>query len=60
MISNLAFIHADAKIGKDVTIEPFAYVAGNVVIGDNTWLGPNAEKIARFFPGQLFRVSRRI
>jgi len=42
MISNLAFIHPDAKIGKDVTIEPFAYIAGNVVIGDGTWVGPNA------------------
>lgn len=42
MISNLAFVHPDAKIGKDVVIEPFAYVAGNVVIGDGTWIGPNA------------------
>jgi UDP-N-acetylglucosamine acyltransferase len=42
MISNLAFIHPDAKIGKDVTIEPFAYISGNVVIGDGTWIGPNA------------------
>jgi UDP-N-acetylglucosamine acyltransferase len=42
MISNLAFIHPDAKIGKDVTIEPFAYISGNVVIGDGTWVGPNA------------------
>jgi UDP-N-acetylglucosamine acyltransferase len=42
MISNLAFVHPDAKIGKDVVIEPFAYVAGNVVIGDRTWIGPNA------------------
>ena len=30
MISNLAFIHPDAKIGKDVIIEPFAYISGNV------------------------------
>jgi UDP-N-acetylglucosamine acyltransferase len=42
MISNLAFVHPDAKIGKDVVIEPFAYVAGNVIIGDGTWIGPNA------------------
>src|SRR5512145_1528747 len=42
MISNLAYVHPDAKIGKDVVIEPFAYVAGNVVIGDGTWIGPNA------------------
>lgn len=42
MISKLAFIHPDAKIGKDVIIEPFAYIAGNVVIGDETWVGPNS------------------
>ncbi|HEY5470913.1 MAG TPA: acyl-ACP--UDP-N-acetylglucosamine O-acyltransferase [Bacteroidales bacterium] len=42
MVSKLAFIHPDAKIGKDVIIEPFAYVAGNVVIGDGTWVGPNS------------------
>jgi UDP-N-acetylglucosamine acyltransferase len=42
MISNLAFIHPDARIGYDVTIEPFAYISGNVVIGDGTWIGPNS------------------
>lgn len=25
MISNLAYIHPDAKIGNNVTVEPFAY-----------------------------------
>jgi len=42
MISNLAFVHPDAKLGKDVTVEPFAYISGNVVIGDGSWVGPNA------------------
>jgi UDP-N-acetylglucosamine acyltransferase len=42
MISNLAFIHPEAKIGKDVIIEPFAYIAANVIIGEGTWVGPNA------------------
>jgi UDP-N-acetylglucosamine acyltransferase len=42
MISNLAFVHPDARLGKDVTVEPFAYIADNVVIGDGTWIGPNA------------------
>jgi len=42
MISNLAFIHPEAKIGKDVTVEPFAYIAGNVIIGEGTWIGPNS------------------
>lgn len=42
MISDLAFIHTGAMIGKDVIIDPFAYIAGNVVIGDGTWIGPNS------------------
>jgi len=42
MISELAFIHPDARIGEDVRIEPFNYIAGDVVIGEGTWIGPNA------------------
>jgi UDP-N-acetylglucosamine acyltransferase len=42
MISKLAFIHPDARLGENLTVEPFAYISGNVVIGDNTWIGPNA------------------
>ncbi|MCX6321547.1 MAG: acyl-ACP--UDP-N-acetylglucosamine O-acyltransferase [Bacteroidia bacterium] len=61
MISNLAFIHPDAKIGKDVTVEPFAYIAGNVVIGEGTWVGPNTTimdgarigKKCRIFPSAV-------
>lgn len=58
MISKLAYIHPDARLGKNVTVEPFAYIAGNVVIGDGTWIGPNATvmdgarigKNCRIFP----------
>ena len=42
MISNQAYIHPDAKLGKNVTVEPFAYIAGDVVIGDECWMGPGA------------------
>jgi UDP-N-acetylglucosamine acyltransferase len=42
MISGLAYIHPDAKLGNNVTVEPFAYIAANVIIGDGTWIGPNA------------------
>lgn len=41
MISNLSVVHKDAKIGSNVTIEPFAHIYGNVEIGDNTWIGSN-------------------
>jgi len=61
MISNLAFIHPEAKIGKDVIIEPFAYVAANVTIDEGTWVGPNSTimdgarigKKCRIFPSAV-------
>lgn len=42
MIHPLAYVHPDAKLGENVTVEPFAYIAGKVTIGDGTWVGPNA------------------
>jgi UDP-N-acetylglucosamine acyltransferase len=38
----LANVHPEAKIGNNVTIEPFATVQKDVVIGDDCWIGPNA------------------
>ena len=35
-ISNLAYIHPNAKLGENVIIEPFAFVDDNVEIGDGT------------------------
>ena len=42
MISPLAYVHPDARLGADVTVEPFAYIAGDVEIGDGSWIGPGA------------------
>ncbi len=42
MISDRAYVHPDAKLGANVTVEPFAYIAGDVVIGDDCWIGPSA------------------
>jgi UDP-N-acetylglucosamine acyltransferase len=42
MISKLAYVHPDAKLAENVTVEPFAYIADNVEIGEGTWIGPNA------------------
>jgi UDP-N-acetylglucosamine acyltransferase len=42
MISPLANISPDATIGKNVTIEAFASVLGNAVVGDNTHIHSNA------------------
>lgn len=61
MSRELAYIHPEAKIGKDVKIEAFAWIDKNVVIGDGTWIGPNAAimegarigKNCRIFPGAV-------
>jgi len=37
----LANVHPEAKIGNNVTIEPFATVKKDVIIGDGCWIGPN-------------------
>lgn len=42
MKSELAYIHPDAKLGKDVVVEPFSYIAGDVVVGDGCHIGPGA------------------
>lgn len=42
MISDKAYIHPDAKIGNNVTVEPFAFIEADVVIGDGSWIGPHA------------------
>ncbi len=42
-ISNRAYIHKNAVIGKNVTIAPFAVIEENVRIGDNTVIGPNVH-----------------
>ncbi|KAA6338116.1 Acyl-[acyl-carrier-protein]--UDP-N-acetylglucosamine O-acyltransferase [termite gut metagenome] len=41
MISPLAYIHPEAKIGKNVEIDPFVYIDKNVVIGDNNKIMPH-------------------
>lgn len=61
MISQLASVHPNAKIGANVTIEPFTTIYGNVEIGKGTWIGPNVTimdgarigKHCRIFPGAV-------
>lgn len=61
MISNLASIHPKAKIGNNVTIEPFTTVYADVEIGDDCWIGPNVSimdgtrigKNNKIFPGAV-------
>lgn len=42
-ISPLAYVHPDAKIGKNVTIFPFAYIDKNVEIGDDCQISPHVS-----------------
>lgn len=42
MISPLAYVSPKAQIGRNVTIDAFAYIDDNVVLGDNCHVFPNA------------------
>ena len=61
MIQPLAYVHPDAKIAKNVVIEPFTTISKNVEIGEGTWIGPNVTimegarigKNCRIFPGAV-------
>ncbi|MCH5227448.1 MAG: acyl-ACP--UDP-N-acetylglucosamine O-acyltransferase [Muribaculaceae bacterium] len=43
VLSNLAYIHPEAKIGKDVVVDAFAFIDKNVEIGDGTHIHPHAS-----------------
>ena len=61
MISPLAHIHPNAKLGKDITVDPFAVIDSDVVIGDGTHIMSHAVvmnkviigKSCRIFPGAV-------
>lgn len=57
----LAYIHPEAKIARNVVIEPFVTISKNVVIDEGTWIGPNVTimegarigKNVKIFPGAV-------
>ena len=61
MISPLAYIDPEAKIGENVEIGPFVFIDKNVVIGDNNVIMPNVNILYgsrigngnRIFPGAV-------
>jgi len=61
MNRELVSIHPDAKIGKNVQIDPFVTIHCDVVIGDNTWIASNVTIMdgarigshCRIFPGAV-------
>jgi UDP-N-acetylglucosamine acyltransferase len=61
MISPLASIHPNARLGNNVTVDPFAVIQDNVIIGDDTHIMSHAVilpysrigKGCRIFPGAV-------
>lgn len=61
MIQPLAYIHPQAKIARNVVIEPFVTIHKDVVIEEGSWIGSNVTimdgarigKNCRIFPGAV-------
>ncbi len=57
----LAFVHPQARIARNVVIEPFVTIHKNVEIGEGTWIGSNVTimegarigKNVKIFPGAV-------
>jgi UDP-N-acetylglucosamine acyltransferase len=57
----LAYVHPQARVAKNVVIEPFVNIEKNVEIGEGTWIGSNVTimegarigKNCRIFPGAV-------
>ncbi|MEE4258867.1 MAG: acyl-ACP--UDP-N-acetylglucosamine O-acyltransferase [Bacteroidales bacterium] len=57
----LAYVHPQAKVAKNVVIEPFVNIEKNVVIDEGTWIGSNVTimegarigKNCKIFPGAV-------
>ncbi len=57
----LAYIHPDAKIERNVVVEPFTTIHNNVTVGSGTWIGSNVTIMegavigenCRIFPGAV-------
>ena len=65
MISPLAYIHPEAKIGQNCEIGPFCFIDANVVIGDNNVLMNSVTVLSgsrigngnRIFPGAVIGAT---
>ena len=57
----LAYVHPQAKVARNVVVEPFTTINNNVTIGSGTWIGSNVTimegarigKNCRIFPGAV-------
>ncbi len=65
MTQPVANIHSNAKLGKNVKVEPFATIYEDVEIDDDTWIGPNVilmpgtriGKNCKIFPGAVISAD---
>ena len=61
MISNLSYIHPEARLDKNVSVDPFTTIYNNVEIGEGTWIGSNVTiysgarigKNCKIYPGAV-------
>jgi len=61
----LSYVHPQAKIAKNVVIEPFSTINNDVIIGEGTWIGPNVTimegarigKNCKIFPGTVISAE---
>lgn len=58
MIHQLAAVDRRAKIGKNVVVEPFTTIAGDVEIGEGTWIGPNVTIMDGARIGKIVEFSQ--
>jgi len=57
----LVYVNPQAKVAKNVVIEPFVTIDKNVEIGEGTWIGPNVTimegakigKNCKIYPGAV-------
>ena len=61
----LSYIHPSAKVAKNVVIEPFTSIDGDVEIGEGTWIGSNVSimdgarigKNCNIYPGAVISAN---
>ena len=61
----LSYIHPNAIIAKNVVIEPFTSIDGDVEIGEGTWIGSNVSimdgarigKNCNIYPGAVISAN---
>jgi len=55
-IAPQSVISEKAELGQNVTVEPFSTIYQDVIIGDNSWIGPNVS----IFPGTRIGANCKV